>query len=132
MASPIRALAAGRIVFGGLMLMKPEAAVRGWIGARAASMAGTQAVTKAFGARDLVLGAGALAAFAQGRGARNWVAAGAACDAVDLVATLQADDIPASGRAVVTVLALSAIAVSAGYLLSSDDGGDPPSPFAAP
>jgi hypothetical protein len=111
-----RGLAVGRIVFGAAMLLKPEEAVRGWIGRRPASYGGTQTITQAFGARDLALGAGALAAFASGRDARDWVIAGAACDLADLVATLTADDIPLSGRIIVSALASSAIAVSAGYV----------------
>src|SRR4051794_9185426 len=85
MRTPIRGLAIGRIVFGGAMLVRPEEAVRGWIGGRAASYGGTQTITQAFGARDLVLGAGTLAALVAGRDARDWVLAGAACDCVDLV-----------------------------------------------
>jgi hypothetical protein len=112
----IRALAVGRVVFGSAMLFKPEEAVRGWIGQRAASYGGTQAVTQACGVRDLALGAGALGAFVSGRDARDWVVAGACCDVVDLVATLKADDVPVSGRVMITVLASAAIAVSAGYL----------------
>jgi hypothetical protein len=100
------------------MLAQPELAVRGWIGRRAASYSGTQAVTQACGARDLVLGAGALAALVSGRDARDWVLAGATADLVDLVATLSGDDLPASGRVAIAILASSAIAVSAGYLAS--------------
>jgi hypothetical protein len=116
----IRALGAGRIAFGAAMLLRPEQAVRGWVGPRAAAYGGTQVVTQAFGARDLVLGAGAIAALAQGRDARDWVAAGALCDLVDLVATVRGDDLPLAGRAVVVALASAAIAVSASYLTSDD------------
>ena len=101
------------------MLVKPEEAVRGWIGARPASFGGTQAVTQACGARDLVLGLGTLIALTQGRDARTWVALAGACDVIDLVATLAADDVPLSGRIMITVLATGAIAVSAGYVLEA-------------
>jgi hypothetical protein len=104
------------------MLLKPEAAVRGWIGRRPAAHGGTQTVTQAFGARDLALGAGALAALASGRDARDWVLAGGSCDLADFVATLTADDIPASGRVIVLGMAAGAVAVSAGYLLGGSNG----------
>jgi hypothetical protein len=103
------------------MLVKPEEAVRAWVGRRAASYGGTQAITQALGARDLSLGAGALAALMSGNDARDWVLAGAFADLADLVATATADDIPLAGRLMVLGLAGSAIAVSAGYLLGSSD-----------
>ena len=59
-----------------------------WQKSRPASYGGTQAIAQAMGARDLGLGAGALAALMSGRDARDWVAAGAFCDLADLVATL--------------------------------------------
>jgi hypothetical protein len=118
MRNLVRGLAVGRILFGAAMLAKPEEAVRGWIGGRAASYGGTQTITRAFGARDLSLGAGALAALMAGRDARDWVLAGAFADAADFVATATADDIPLSGRIIVFGLAGSAIAVSGGYVLS--------------
>src|SRR3954454_19127953 len=119
MRALVRSLAIGRIVFGGAMLLKPKEAVGGWIGTQAASKAGTQTVTQAFGARDLVLGAGTLAALGSGD-ARDWVLAAGACDVVDLVATLRADGIPAVGKVAVAALASSAVAISAGYLVAGD------------
>jgi hypothetical protein len=116
MGSLIRTLAAGRVVVGAAMLLRPEQAVRGWIGPGAAARGGTKVVTQAFGGRDLVLGAGALAALGRGGDARDWVLAGALCDVVDLVATLKGDDIPAAGRVFVALLAGGAIGLSTGYL----------------
>jgi hypothetical protein len=121
MRNLVRGLALGRIAFGAAMLLKPEEAMRGWIGGRAASYGGTQTVTRGFGARDLSLGAGALAALMAGRDARDWVLAGAVGDLGDLVATATAEDIPATGRIAVFALAGAAIAVSAGYLASGAD-----------
>lgn len=115
----VRGLALGRVVFGAVMMLKPEEATRGWIGSRPAAYGGTQTVVRAFGARDLALGAGALSSLIGGAGARDWVLAGAACDVVDLVATVTADDLPAGGRAIVTAMAGAAIAVSAGYLTAT-------------
>jgi hypothetical protein len=105
------------------MLINPEISVRGWIGSRAASYGGTQTLTRAFGARDLSLGAGALAALAAGSDARDWVVAGAFADAVDLGSTLTADDVPLAGRLMVALLAGTAIAVSGAYVAS---GGSEP------
>ena len=103
------------------MLLKPEEAVRGWIGRRAASYGGTQTITQAFGARDLVLGVGTLAALLSGKDARDWVAAGGFCDGVDLAATLTQDEISLSGKIIVGLLATNAIAVSAGYLVAGSN-----------
>jgi len=104
------------------MMLRPEDAVRGWIGASAASKEGTQTITRAFGVRDLALGAGALAALNSGS-ARDWVIAGAVCDAVDLAATVQADDIPSSGRVLVVLMASAAMGVSAAYLVAGAGEG---------
>ena len=121
MRSLVQGLAAGRVAVGVAMLLQPERAVRDWIGRRPAALGGTQTVTRAFGARDLALGAGTLAALAGGRDARDWVAAGAFSDVADLVATLKGEDIPATGRVLVALLAGSAIAVGAAYLAASDE-----------
>ncbi|HEX6713846.1 MAG TPA: hypothetical protein VF066_10685 [Thermoleophilaceae bacterium] len=121
MRNLVRGLAMGRIAVGALMLVKPEEAMRGWIGRRAASYGGTQTVIRGFGARDLSLGAGTLAALIGGKDARDWVLAGAVGDLGDFVATAAADDIPASGRVLVFAMAGAAIAVSAGYLASASE-----------
>ena len=119
MQNLVRSLAIGRIVFGAGMLLSPELAARGWIGS-AASHSGTQTITQAFGARDLVLGAGTLAALGRGD-AKDWVAAGGFSDVVDFVATMRADDIPTAGRVLVGALAGSAIAISAAWLASGSE-----------
>ena len=100
------------------MLLKPEEAVRGWIGRRAASYGGTQTITQAFGARDLSLGAGTLAALLSGKDARDWVGLAAFADCVDLFATVTNDEVPLAGKILVGILAGNAIAVSAGYLVA--------------
>jgi hypothetical protein len=123
MRNLVAGLALGRIGVGVAMLINPELSVRGWIGGRAASYGGTQTLTRAFGARDLSLGAGALAALAAGSDARDWVVAGAFADAVDLGSTLTADDVPLAGRLMVILLAGTAIAVSGAYVAS---GGSEP------
>jgi hypothetical protein len=121
MRNLVRGLALGRIAVGVVMLAKPDEAVRGWIGRRAASYGGTQTVVRGFGARDLSLGAGTLAALMAGKDARDWVLAGAFADVADLAASAAADDIPLSGRVMVLALAAGAIATSAGYLLGAGE-----------
>lgn len=118
MRNLVMGLAAGRVAVGLAMLADPERAVRGWAGGRAASYGGTQMVTRGFGARDLSLGAGTLAALVSGGDARDWVAAGAFADACDLGATAIAEDIPLAGRVAVLGVAAGAIAVGAAYLAS--------------
>jgi hypothetical protein len=120
MRNLVRGLALGRIAFGAAMLLKPEESMRGWVGRRAASYGGTQTVIRGFGARDVSLGAGALAALMSGKDARDWVLAGAVGDLGDFVATATAEDIPVSGRVIVFAMAGAAIAVSAGYLLGDE------------
>ena len=121
MRNLVRGLALGRIAFGAAMLLKPEESMRGWVGSRAVSYGGTQTVIRGFGARDLSLGAGALAALMSGKDARDWVLAGAVGDLGDFVATATAEDIPLSGRVLVFALAGAAMAVSAGYLLGESE-----------
>ena len=91
-------LAANRVLFGVGYLVAPERVGAGWIG-RAARKDATKVFTRALGARDLALGAGALGALVRGdESARLWLAAHAVSDAVDLGATLAAREaLPESG-----------------------------------
>jgi hypothetical protein len=88
-----RALAAGlslnRVGFGAAYLFAPARAGKGWIG-RAARDPATQVFARGHGARDIALGAGALATLMRRhpRHARDWMCAQALADATDLVATL--------------------------------------------
>jgi hypothetical protein len=84
-------LAANRIAFGVGYLAAPERTGRRWIGRRAKHDA-VQVFTRALGARDLALGAGALQAIARGRSeeARLWMAGHAVADGADALATLAA------------------------------------------
>jgi hypothetical protein len=82
--------AALRIGYAVALLAAPERTARPWLG-ELANEAGTTIAVRGLGVRDLVLSAGALASAASGRPARAWLAACAASDAVDLVATLIAD-----------------------------------------
>lgn len=98
-----RLVAAGRIGFGVALILVPERVTAPWLG-RDAGRAGTRVVSRGLGARDLALGAGALAvAEAQ---LRPWVAAAIVADAADLVSTVVAgDSLPLSGRVLVSAVA---------------------------
>lgn len=98
-----RLVAAGRIGFGVGLILVPERLTTAWLGGDAGRTA-TQVVTRGLGARDLALGAGALAASeAQ---LLPWVAAAIVADTADLVATVTAGDaLPLSGRVIVGAVA---------------------------
>jgi hypothetical protein len=87
------AVAAGRIALGVAALIWPSVPARPWVGASADEL-GAQVFGRALGARDLVLGLGALAAARQappGSGqAGAWYAAGALSDALDVAVTAAA------------------------------------------
>ena len=106
-----RAIAAGRVVVGAAFLLAPALAGRGWIGDDA-ERPGVQAIFRALGVRDLILGMLTLHVVDRpGIGART-VATCAAADAVDFTATLAArESLP--GKA-----AAGAIVVAGGAALS--------------
>ena len=85
--------AALRVGYAVALLAAPERTARPWLG-EVAKEAGTTIAVRGLGVRDLVLSSGALASAASGRPARAWLAACAASDAVDLIATLVADGDP--------------------------------------
>jgi hypothetical protein len=115
-----RLVAAGRMGFGVALTLTPERVTTPWLGSAAARPA-TRVVTRGLGARDLALGAGALAAGATGatgraRGAdlQRWVAAGIVADAADLAATVAAgDSLPLRGRVLVGAVAGGGAALGA-------------------
>ena len=106
-----RAIAAGRVVVGAAFLVAPAVAGRTWIGDDA-DRPGVQAIFRALGIRDLILGMLTLHVVDRpGIGARA-VATCAAADAVDFGATLAArDSLPATA-------ANGALAVAGGAALS--------------
>jgi hypothetical protein len=82
------ALAVNRLVFGFGYLVQPQRAGDSWIGP-VARTPGTQVMVRSQAARDIALGAGALAALVGRRDgeARAWLAAHALADGVDTAAT---------------------------------------------
>jgi len=106
----------GRFFFGVAFIAEPTLMERAWIG-KQARLPGAQLLARAVGARDLALGVGGLQAVTRNDGsARPWLAAAAACDAVDFGATWTAGrGIPRQARSGVLAIAgvssvLSAIA----------------------
>jgi hypothetical protein len=83
-------LSLNRIAFGLSFLVSPESAGLSWIRRRRASRADTAVFIRATGARDLALGAGALAALATGDmpQAKRWMLGHAIADGSDLAATV--------------------------------------------
>ncbi len=111
-------LQGGRVVIGAALLVAPAAAGELWVGSPARS-AGGQVALRALGARDFVLGLGAMRAARSGdvSSAAAWCAALAACDAVDGVATgAVRAELPSGG---LPVMALAFGAAAAGVALAA-------------
>ena len=103
-----------RVLFGVVFISKPQLMEQAWIG-KQGRLPGAQLLARAVGARDLTVGLGGLQALARDDGsARQWLAAAAVCDAVDVGATLAAGSgIPRDARNRVLILG------GAGALLSA-------------
>jgi hypothetical protein len=82
-------LSVNRLAFGLAYLFAPGRAGQGWIG-RTANDPATQVFVRGHGARDVALGAGALATLArrEPRRAGEWMSAQALADGADVAATL--------------------------------------------
>jgi hypothetical protein len=96
------AVAAGRVALGAAAVMRPAIPARPWVGEAAGGVA-ARVFGRALGARDISLGAGALAALRRGAAdpgpACAWVAAGALADALDVAATVASwRELPPTGR----------------------------------
>jgi hypothetical protein len=113
-----RGLALNRISFGAGLILAPALYARSWVGSDAAGQDTTKVLARARGARDLALGAGGLVALRAGdrERARRWFAAQGFTDAVDLVATLAARDVPLPARIFAAVMAAGSTAIAAAYV----------------
>ncbi len=91
--------ATARSLFGAGLLAAPGKVGAGWIGDDVQRPA-VKLVVRALGARDVALGAGALAARDSPDRLAAWLAAGAVCDLADIGITLAtpADALPANAR----------------------------------
>ena len=111
-----RAVAAGRVVVGAAFMVAPRLAGRGWIG-EDAERPGVQAIFRALGVRDLILGLLTLHVVDRPGVGHRTVATCAAADAVDFAATLAArDSLPAPAAA--GALAMAGGAAVSGAALS--------------
>jgi hypothetical protein len=112
-----RMTAAGRISVGAGLLLNPRLSMRTWIG-RDSDLASAQVITRALGARDLVLGAGTLASLDAGQGAERWLQASLAADATDLLATIaHRRELPRGGRELVIAVAATAVTLGVRALM---------------
>jgi hypothetical protein len=117
--------AAGRIGIGLLLLLFPRRMARTLWGAADGSSPAVAFFARLVGARDAILGAGALAAIQQEGGAgasarvRPWMSYGAVADGVDAVATLLAyKHLPKRKRSGLLVVAAGG-AATGGYLMTT-------------
>jgi len=105
-----RVLAAGRIAIGAGLLAAPRLSLGMWIGRDAAACA-VAPVGRALGVREVVLGAMLLHTIDRPQAGPRWLRAVAACDAVDLVATVAAGRaLPAYARPLIVAMAAPATA----------------------
>jgi hypothetical protein len=108
-----RAVATGRVVVGLTFLAAPGRAARLWVGADS-DRAAVRLLARTFGARDLAIGVGGLAALHSGDPAARWLMAGVLADTADAAATIAAGDaIPSASRAGIGVFATGAAVVGA-------------------
>jgi hypothetical protein len=114
-----RAIAAGRAGLGATLVAAPSLLAGAWVG-RDGRRPAAQVLAMGLGARDLALAVGVLTSLSRG-GARPWVAASAAADLGDLVATLRARrDLPGLSVAGLTLIAGAGAALGA-WLSAQDD-----------
>jgi hypothetical protein len=84
-----RTVAVGRIAFGAALVLAPRATARPWVGDDA-DRPGATVLTRALGARDMVLGLIALHTLSHPDVGPRWQRTLAVCDSVDLAATVAA------------------------------------------
>jgi hypothetical protein len=120
-----RGLALNRISFGAGLMLAPGLYARSWVGSDAAGEDTTKVLARALGARDLALGVGGLLALRDGdtERARRWFAAQGVTDAVDLVATLAARELPLPARVFASAMAAGSTAIAAAYVASTGRSG---------
>lgn len=114
-------IAAGRVLVGLALIVKPAAVTSHWVGEDEGARAGARVLGGGLGARDLIIGAGTLAALnADADSARPWLLGSVVADLLDLGSTLRsAGDLP--GSAVAGTIVVAGGATVAGlYALSGD------------
>jgi hypothetical protein len=117
------ALALNRVAFGLGYLAAPERTASSWIGRKGRSRQ-TTVLTRALGARDLMLGVCALNAMARrdAAEAKRWFAAHAVADLADFAATQAArDKLPESGYRFGSAMAAASTAIAAAAAVALRD-----------
>jgi hypothetical protein len=114
-------LNAGRVAIGACLIAAPQIVAGMWLGEDGRRPA-VRVLGRAFGARDLVLGAGTLGAMRSGQPTRPWIVAGLVADATDLGATLAGrDHLPRTAAPALVGIAGAALVAGAVALASGDD-----------
>jgi hypothetical protein len=119
-------LAVNRMLFGAGFTLAPAKAARSWIGPVAGS-AGGGVMIRAAGARDIALGAGAIAALRGYGEPRLWFAAHMLSDATDVVATWAARrELGPARSAYATAVGTASTVIAAAYLVDRARSLRPP------
>ena len=109
-------LSVARVALGASIFAAPTLVGRMLLG-RAGTSGGAQLLTRAFGARDVAIGAGLLAALRAGQPTRGWVGAGILADVADFsAAAIAGDDMPTFGR--LSMMAAAATGTAGGVVLA--------------
>ena len=112
-SSPPALLAGARVALGLALFAAPRRLGRLWLGG-ATDHPATRVAVRSMGARDAVIGAGALIALRRQAPVRGWLEAGAAADAADALASVMAgSQLPMMGRVAVPAFALGGMAAGA-------------------
>lgn len=117
-------LNAGRIAYGVAAVVAPSKAAEGWLG-RAAHQADVHPMTRAFGIRDVALGAATIGALraggSGGTGARMLLALGVMVDATDAVSGRMSKDAVPNPSMILAVAGGAAAAGAVALAASSSD-----------
>jgi hypothetical protein len=117
--------ARGRQLVGAAFVLVPGLAGRAWIGSDAARRP-VKVLARAFGARDLAIGLGAVIALDRGAPVRGWIEAGALSDAIDTAASVLAgNSIPPRIRWPCAALGASSAALGALLAPQFDESSAP-------
>jgi hypothetical protein len=108
-----RLMSIGRVAVGAGLLLAPRLAAPAWAGNRGIT-APARLFARAMGARDIALGAGALAALSRGEPVGGWLRVTVLADATDALATwLERGELPPISRGVYLIGGGAAVAGAA-------------------
>lgn len=113
-------IAAGRVVIGATLLAAPTLITRRWVGDDEGQRVGTRVLAMGLGGRDVIVGAGALAALnAGGDAAKPWLLGSVVADVCDLAAVLRASGELETSAVAGTVLVAGGAAAAGVYVLAN-------------